>query len=193
MDDQRHQRYAGPGSGQERYQRGEPGRAGAYTSPRGYTRTDERIRDDLCERLAYAGRINIRDVEVNVAAGVVHLSGTVQDRGQKYDIEEIAEAVFGVRDVENHIRVARPGPAFSGGTQRGLAGQLGPAGESASQTLTGSEHVSGISSSGAATGSSASSYGGGLEKGHGGSAGGGPDTYGGTTSPGRSAPDATKP
>ena len=160
--------------------------------PKGYVRPDERIHDDVCGRLAYSDRLDVRDVEVTVSAGVVALSGTVQDRWQKYCIEEIADNVLGVTNVENRIRVSRPDDRYTRATEEGLAGQLGKAGQTASQNVAGAGHVSGVSSSGSATGSSASSYTGGLETGQG-NAGGGADSYGGTTSPGRGAPDAGTP
>jgi hypothetical protein len=160
--------------------------------PKGYVRPDERIHDDVCGRLAYSDRLDVRDVEVTVSAGVVALSGTVRDRWQKYCIEEIADHVLGVTEVENHIRVARTDDAYEQATQRGLAGQLGTAGQTASQNVAGAAHVGGVSTSGSATGASASSYGGGMETGRS-NAGGGADPYGGTTSPGRGAPDASKP
>lgn len=162
------------------------------TGPKGYVRSDERIHDDLCGRLAYSDRLDVHDVEVTVSGGVVALSGTVEDRWQKYCIEEIADHVLGVKDVDNRIRVASMDGAAAQRTQHGLAGQLGKAGQTASQNVAGAEHASGLSASGSSTGSSASSYAGGLETGKG-SAAGGADSYGGTTSPGRGAPDATTP
>lgn len=75
--------------------------------PKGYQRSDERIREDLCERLAMSSRVDVREVEVSVSNGVVTLSGTVQDRQQKYRIEDMTDDVFGVKDVHNQIRVAR--------------------------------------------------------------------------------------
>ncbi|TPQ25354.1 BON domain-containing protein, partial [Cupriavidus pinatubonensis] len=118
------------------------------TGPRGYVRSDERIHDDLCSRLAYSDRLDVHDVEVTVSGGVVALSGTVEDRWQKYCIEEIADHVLGVKDVDNRIRVTRTDCAAAQGTQQGLAGQLGRAGQTASQNVAGAEHVSGMSTSG---------------------------------------------
>lgn len=75
--------------------------------PKGYQRSDERIRDDICDRLAGAPTLDVRHVSVEVGSGVVTLTGTVRDRGQKYLIEDISEEVFGVGEVQNHIRVER--------------------------------------------------------------------------------------
>lgn len=86
-----------------------PARAGAIRphGPRNYQRADARIRDDVCERLAMHDAIDVSEVSVDVEGGVVKLSGTVADRYARRAIEDIAEAVFGVQDVENHIRVQR--------------------------------------------------------------------------------------
>jgi hypothetical protein len=137
--------------------------------PKGYQRSDERIREDICERLAHARHVDVRDVEVEVQGGVVRLTGNVRDRRQKYCIEEIADDVFGVREIHNAVRLGAPGAfGVSGLTEGTQAGGSGPG------------HVSGISSSGTATGSTASSYGGGMETGSGGP-GKGRDSTGGTT------------
>nr|WP_240990290.1 BON domain-containing protein [Cupriavidus taiwanensis] len=76
--------------------------------PRNYRRSDERILEDLCEQLTRSGRLDLNEVEVRVEQGVVTLEGSVPDRHQKYRIEDIADEVFGVCDLVNHLRVARP-------------------------------------------------------------------------------------
>lgn len=73
--------------------------------PKGYVRADERIRDDVCIRLAHDGHVDLREVEVDVADGVVTLRGTAHNRGEKHRIEDIAEHVMGVKDVHNELRV----------------------------------------------------------------------------------------
>ncbi|MCO4891526.1 BON domain-containing protein [Cupriavidus sp. WGtm5] len=79
--------------------------------PRNYQRSDERILEDLCEQLTRSGRLDLNEVEVRVEQGVVTLEGSVPDRHQKYRIEDIADEVFGVRDLVNHLHVARPAAA----------------------------------------------------------------------------------
>ncbi|KWF81107.1 transporter [Burkholderia diffusa] len=75
--------------------------------PKGYTRSDERIREDVCERLARALDIDVSDVSVQVRDGRVELDGTVPSRWMKHDIEDIADSCMWVRDVENRVRVRR--------------------------------------------------------------------------------------
>ncbi|MCY0853291.1 BON domain-containing protein [Cupriavidus sp. D39] len=87
--------------------------------PKGYTRSDERIRDDVCERLANTDGIDVSEVTVEVSGGIVTLVGTVHDRREKYNIEEIADNVFGVKEVHNSIRVQRRGNADAAGSDVG--------------------------------------------------------------------------
>lgn len=75
--------------------------------PKGYTRSDERIREDVCERLAAAFDIDVSDVSVEVRDGRVELEGTVPARWMKHGIEDIADSCMCVRDVENRVRVRR--------------------------------------------------------------------------------------
>jgi len=73
--------------------------------PRGYQRTDERIREDVCEYLTDAGDVDASEIEVAVTSGAVTLSGTVADRYEKRRAEDLAESVSGVREVQNHLRL----------------------------------------------------------------------------------------
>jgi hypothetical protein len=75
--------------------------------PKGYKRSDDRIREDLCEHLMDISEIDVSDVSIEVRDGHVTLEGTVPQRGMKYDIEDIAATTLGVTDVENNIRVPR--------------------------------------------------------------------------------------
>ncbi|MDF9428457.1 BON domain-containing protein [Cupriavidus gilardii] len=77
------------------------------TLPKGFRRTDERICDEVCERLAEARDLDVSEVTVEVGSGIVTLSGTVSDRRAKYRVEDIAEEVMGVDEVRNNIRVPR--------------------------------------------------------------------------------------
>lgn len=87
--------YAGPG-----LHRGK--------GPKGYQRSDERLRELLCERLREDPNIDATDVSVNVESGRVMFEGTVDSRHTKNLIEDVADQ-FGVEDVQNNLRVVRPG------------------------------------------------------------------------------------
>lgn len=77
-----------------------------YGLPKGYKRSDERIRDDICETLSRSGT-DVSDVSVDVSEGRVVLEGTVIDRYAKHEIEDHAAECLGVLEVDNRIRVRR--------------------------------------------------------------------------------------
>lgn len=74
--------------------------------PAGYRRSDERIRELVCESLTDDDQIDASHIEVSVSGGEVTLSGTVDDRGTKRAAEDCAYSVSGVRDVQNRLRVS---------------------------------------------------------------------------------------
>lgn len=92
--------------GQERFDSGMAVRQGLGRSPKGYTRSDERIREDICERLMQDPQLDVGDVSVDVENGTVNLSGQVQQRWMKHRIEDVADGCGGVKDVRNQINVA---------------------------------------------------------------------------------------
>ena len=73
--------------------------------PKNYTRSDERIREDVCERLTRDDDLDASGIEVKAEQGVVTLEGTVEERWMKHRAEDIAESCSGVREVDNRIRV----------------------------------------------------------------------------------------
>ncbi len=75
--------------------------------PRGYRRTDERIREDINDRLTEHPYIDASDIEVLVTSGEVTLAGAVESRQAKRLAEDIAESVSGVTHVENRLRINR--------------------------------------------------------------------------------------
>jgi osmotically-inducible protein OsmY len=77
----------------------------AGRGPKGYKRSDERIREDVSEALTRSHEVDATNIEVTVSDGVVTLAGSVDDRHAKRMAEDIAEDVSGVRDVQNQLRV----------------------------------------------------------------------------------------
>jgi osmotically-inducible protein OsmY len=75
--------------------------------PKGFKRSDERIREDVSEAIARQGWIDASDVEVRVQSGEVTLSGTIVHRDHKRMIERMIEDLPGVVDVHNEIRIRR--------------------------------------------------------------------------------------
>lgn len=76
--------------------------------PRVYRRSDERIRDDVYDRLLAQDWIDADDVQVTVADGAVSLLGTVPSRQDQHDAEELAAQVLGVREIMNQLRIGGP-------------------------------------------------------------------------------------
>ena len=77
--------------------------------PKGYQRSDERIREDVCDRMTEDPILDATEIEIVVRQGEVTLSGSVTSREQKRRAEDIAERIGGVRDVTNQLRVTRDG------------------------------------------------------------------------------------
>jgi osmotically-inducible protein OsmY len=78
----------------------------ARPGPKGSRRSDERIREDICEALISEVRVDVSEVTVEVRDGHVTLDGAVPMRRMRYIIEDVAAACRGVNDVDNRVRVA---------------------------------------------------------------------------------------
>lgn len=76
--------------------------------PKGYTRSDERIREEICERLS-EGYLDASDIEVSVQDGEVTLTGSIADRRTKRLAEELADGIRGVKDIENRLKLRSGG------------------------------------------------------------------------------------
>ncbi|MEO6818234.1 MAG: BON domain-containing protein [Ginsengibacter sp.] len=75
--------------------------------PKGYVRSDEKITDDINDKLYHDSYVDASDIEVSVIGGEVILSGTVYDKDTKRRAEDLAENITGVHDVTNNIKVNR--------------------------------------------------------------------------------------
>jgi hypothetical protein len=73
--------------------------------PKGFVRSDERIKEEICEFILRSGWVDAENVIIEVQEGEVTLSGTVDDRRQKRAIEDLSGDVLGVKDVHNQIRI----------------------------------------------------------------------------------------
>jgi hypothetical protein len=82
-------------------------RGQAGKGPKGYVRSDERIREDVCDRLSDDDEVDASEITVTVVGGEVRLEGTVVDRYSKHRAEDLVESVSGVRDVTNNLRTRK--------------------------------------------------------------------------------------
>src|SRR4030095_9620951 len=85
--------------------RQEPQGRYAGRGPKGYHRSDERIREDVCERLTVDPEIDAGEIEISVQDAEVTLEGTGGKRQMKRAAEDCAESVSGVQQVHNRLRV----------------------------------------------------------------------------------------
>lgn len=74
--------------------------------PRGYRRSDDRILEDVNDRLTEDRDVDASDISVTVKDGEVTLSGHVQSRLAKRAAEDCAESVSGVTHVQNNLRIS---------------------------------------------------------------------------------------
>ena len=111
--------------------------------PTGYTRSDDRIREDINDRLTDYDYIDATNISVEVQGGDVILTGTVNSRYEKRLAEDITDDISGVKNVENRLRVntaqnyGQGSSAYSTGSEisSGMSG-------SATETTTGSTATS---------------------------------------------------
>ncbi len=97
--------------------------------PKGYTRSDDRICEDVNDRLSDDPFVDASEIEVSVSSCEVTLTGTVDSRDAKRRAEDIAEQVSGVKHVQNNLRVQQQTP--------GMTGTTGTSGTTAGGTTTG--------------------------------------------------------
>jgi hypothetical protein len=84
--------------------------------PQGYRRSDERINDDVHDRLTEDPHIDASGITVSVNDGEVTLSGAVTSRHAKHHAEHIVEDLSGVKHVQNNLRVQELNPSRGAST-----------------------------------------------------------------------------
>jgi hypothetical protein len=110
--------------------------------PKGYKRSDERIQEEVHERLTEDPHLDASDIEVSVASGEVTLSGFVGNRAEKRYAEDLVERISGIGHVQNNLRIrARPDDAHGAvagrdGTQAASSGTGAGAGDTTSAGIT---------------------------------------------------------
>lgn len=120
---------------------GTEGITGRFTGrgPKGYQRSDDRIREDVCERLTQHPDIDATEIELQVSNGEITLTGSVEDRHQKRLAEDVAENVSGVRETHNQLRISK-GLGQRMGEALGLSGGREEQENRPSGTITGRQN-----------------------------------------------------
>ena len=131
--------------------------------PSGYTRSDDRIREDANDHLTHDANVDATHINVSVSDGEVTLNGTVASREAKRRAEDVVDRISGVKHVQNNLRVQ---------DRQSASNQYSSGGSSGSQASTsqyrpseGSGSSSGVSS-GSGSYSSNASGGSGQTTGH---------------------------
>jgi osmotically-inducible protein OsmY len=76
--------------------------------PKGYRRSDERIREDVSDRLTDDPFLDASMFEVQVSGGEVTLTGMVRSKADKRHADYVVEHISGVDNVQNNLRVEKP-------------------------------------------------------------------------------------
>jgi osmotically-inducible protein OsmY len=94
------------GYGPGRQPSGQPSGGGFRgKGPKGYQRSDERLTEEINDRLTYDDDIDASEISVAVAGGEATLSGTVNARSEKRRAEDLSDDVPGITHMQNNLRV----------------------------------------------------------------------------------------
>lgn len=75
--------------------------------PKGWKRSDDRIKDEVCEALNDSYHVDASEIEVSVKDGHVSLSGSIDSRETKREVERLVDGVRGVEDIQNNLKLNR--------------------------------------------------------------------------------------
>lgn len=75
--------------------------------PKNYRRSDNRIKEDVCDRLSDDPHIDASDIAIRVEDGNVVLSGYVENREARRRAVDVAESIKGVHNVESRLRIGK--------------------------------------------------------------------------------------
>ena len=74
--------------------------------PKNYRRSDERLGEQLHQRLSDDPEIDASGITLEVTNGRVALSGEVESRRAKHHVEDLVDACPGVVEIDNRLRIA---------------------------------------------------------------------------------------
>lgn len=86
---------------------GESGQSHRGRGPKNYQRSDDRICEDVCDRLADDHDVDASNIDVSVSNREVTLAGEVDSKQAKRHAEDCADSCSGVEHVQNNLRVKR--------------------------------------------------------------------------------------
>ncbi len=134
--------------------------------PKGYQRSDERILEDVNDRLTDDPHIDASEIDVSVSGREVTLNGTVNSRFEKRHAEDLAESVSGVTHVQNNLRVQQYADAGMGGSMLSGAGSAGAGttGTAGATSTAGTAGMGGSSGMGGTSGEASSTGTGGSSR-----------------------------
>ena len=84
------------------------GRGHGGKGPRNYQRSNASIEEDVVARLSGNALLDASEIEIEVKGGEVWLRGNVPDRRARRLAEDLAESVWGVKDVHNDLKTLQP-------------------------------------------------------------------------------------
>lgn len=73
--------------------------------PANYTRSNERLLEDSCERLTHDRGVDASNISVTCADNEVTLDGQVNTRWEKRRAEDLVHDISGVQHVQNNLRI----------------------------------------------------------------------------------------
>lgn len=131
FDESRRQRFGSESSdfGGERGSWGGLGRQSAERGqfagrgPKNYRRSDQRIQEEVCDRLTSDPQVDASEIQVSVKDGEITLEGSVGERRMKRIAEDCAESVAGVNQVHNRLRVEEEGAGRTQSREQAKEGQ----------------------------------------------------------------------
>lgn len=91
--------------------------------PKGYQKNDERLKEEVSEKLTQDHSVDASEIEIQVQGGEVTLSGSVKDRQQKRRAEDCVEEVSGVKHVNNQLRITAERSNTQGNQNQGSQNQ----------------------------------------------------------------------
>lgn len=83
-------------------------------STAGYSRSDDRLREDIGECLTYDSLLDGAEIEVEVEEGQVTLRGAVASKSESLRAQDLAAQIYGVKTVRNGLRVRSHGVGTTG-------------------------------------------------------------------------------